>query len=120
MKTTENSIDLLSRAIALWGQPAQWDQIIEECAEMIAEILHFRRGRTDGNKLAEEVADAYICLEQARQMAGPDLVDSWIDQKLARLERRVTFHERRKAEGEFVTPYDDGTDGTEPYPDKIK
>jgi uncharacterized coiled-coil protein SlyX len=112
-------VTLLRRAIDLWGRPAQWDQVIEECSEMITEILHARRKRNSAEKLAEEVADAYIMVEQARQMAGPDLVDSWIEQKLARLEHRVTFHEQRKAEGEFVTPYDDGTDGTEPYPDKI-
>jgi hypothetical protein len=85
MVLTEDDRRLLGRAVALWGAPQQWDMVLEECSEVITSVLHFRRGRATTDQVAEEVADALIMLEQAREMVGAARVDRIVAAKLKRL-----------------------------------
>lgn len=82
------------RAVASWGEPAQWRQVQEECGELVAAVNQADRGRAgSAAKLAEEVADVTIMMAQARVMLGAEVVDAAIDRKLARLERRLDASE---------------------------
>lgn len=102
---------LLRRAITVFGMPAQWEQVIEECAELIVAIRHFKRERATRDQVAEEVADVLIMAEQARQMIGPAIVDRIVTGKLARLERRVAQREHhRRALSEKGKSYDPSAD----------
>jgi phosphoribosyl-ATP pyrophosphohydrolase len=91
---------LLRRASDLWGQAQQWDQVIEECAELIVAIRHRSRERATIDQVAEEVADVIIMTQAARQMVGEAIVDRLVEAKLRRLEHRVITGERKKAKTE--------------------
>lgn len=58
-----------------------------ECQQAICKIL---RGGENFDHLAEEVADAIICLEQMRMLFNiDDRVEYYIDSKVRRLERNL-------------------------------
>lgn len=59
---TENEI--LKFAIKVFGEKAQEEMAIEECAELITAINHKHRGRK--HNIAEEIADVEIMLEQLK------------------------------------------------------
>ncbi len=80
---------LMKKAIETWGADAQINQTIEECAELIVSLNHFRRGRTSHKNVASEMADVQICLEQMITIFGEDGFQKAYDEKLKRLERRL-------------------------------
>jgi NTP pyrophosphatase (non-canonical NTP hydrolase) len=73
--------------IARWGVDAQYDQAIEECAELIAALKHFKRGKVTRQEVIEELADATLMLGQLRWMFGEELVESAISDKLEKLKQ---------------------------------
>lgn len=80
--------ELYKKAVEKWGQDAQIDMIIEEAAELILSIEHWKRGRKSSNNIFEEAADLYNMLMQLREMQ-PKLFDDWVNRKMARLEERL-------------------------------
>lgn len=77
-------------ALGKWGQKMQTVVAIEEMSEVIKEITKLMRGELNREHLAEEIADATIMLEQLRQMFNiNDSVESWVDYKIAALQRKV-------------------------------
>ncbi len=79
---------LYKKAVEKWGQDAQIDMIIEEAAELILSIEHWKRGRKSSNNIFEEAADLYNMLMQLREIQ-PKLFDDWVNRKMARLEERL-------------------------------
>ncbi len=73
--------------IARWGVDAQYDQAIEECAELIAALKHFKRGKISRQEVIDELADATLMLGQLRWMFGEELVESAISHKLEKLKQ---------------------------------
>ncbi len=81
---------LLKEAINKWGVDAQENQLIEECAELIVAVNHFKRGRVPINKVAEEMADVRIMINQFCTMDNiNELVNQHEHAKLRRLEERL-------------------------------
>lgn len=77
-------------ALGKWGQKMQTVVAIEEMSEVIKEITKLMRGELNREHLAEEIADATIMLEQLRNMFNiNDSVSSWMDYKVAELQRKV-------------------------------
>ena len=77
-------------ALGKWGQKMQCTVAIEEMSEVIKEITKSMRGELHREHLAEEIADAKIMLEQLVLMFDVnDSVDSWMDYKIADLQRKV-------------------------------
>lgn len=58
--------EILKKAVDTWGEDAQIMAAIQEMAELIKELTDIRRNRTDENKLASEIADVQIMLEQLK------------------------------------------------------
>ena len=86
----ETRYALYQRAIKTYGQDAQWRQVQEECAELIAAVNRYRRGRIPAEELAGEIADVRIMFEQALFLLGdPALVESAYVEKLQRLKDRL-------------------------------
>jgi NTP pyrophosphatase (non-canonical NTP hydrolase) len=82
--------DILVSALSKWGSDAQIDMTIEECAELIVELAHARRGREGYlEKAVEEIADVIIMSHQMAILFGEDHVQKVIDQKLERLTKRI-------------------------------
>ena len=88
--TYEERKAVYDAALGKWGQKMQATVAIEEMSEVIKEITKALRGKLDREHLAEEVADATIMLEQIREMFDiNDSVESWMDYKIAALQRKV-------------------------------
>ena len=97
--------DIYRRAEKLWGVKAQLGMLQEEAAEVIVAVSHVLRSRTDdglyfshecGEKLAEEIADLEIMLEQFRTMSGlKHVVDRYRNEKLVRLANRIKKAEEK-------------------------
>jgi hypothetical protein len=58
--------ETLEEAIVLWGIEAQFDMVVEECAELINAIQKHKRGRVDESNILEEAVDVDILLDQVK------------------------------------------------------
>jgi NTP pyrophosphatase (non-canonical NTP hydrolase) len=81
--------EIYALALTTWGEQAQLGLLQEECAELIAAVSRFHRGRCDGREVANEVADVLIMCEQMKLIVGSELVDEAIRRKLVRLKQRL-------------------------------
>ncbi len=72
-------------ALEKWGDKAQYEQMVEECAELIAALKHYERGKIERSDLVAELADVTLMVGQLTWMLGPDEVAAAIDAKLAKL-----------------------------------
>ena len=80
-------LDAIYRAtVAKWGEEAQYDQAVEECAELIAVLKHFRRGKADAEAVIAELADVALIVGQLSWMFGEDEVQAAVAAKLAKLQ----------------------------------
>ncbi len=77
--------ELYLATLQKWGEEAQYDQAVEECAELIASLKHLRRGRVDRTAVAEELADVYLMVGQLVYMLGEETVAAAVERKIARL-----------------------------------
>jgi NTP pyrophosphatase (non-canonical NTP hydrolase) len=83
---------IYNKALHLWGNDAQMNMVIEECAELIQAINKFRRDPTATNmdNLCEEIADVEIMVEQAKCLIKKNgLIRTKKEFKLNRLSQRV-------------------------------
>lgn len=77
--------DLYRASLEKWGEEAQYDQAVEECAELIATLKHFKRGRVDEAVVADELADVLLMAGQLVYMLGEERVMAALERKLQRL-----------------------------------
>ena len=76
-----------TNALIHFGERVQMVVALEELSEVQKEICKKMRGYSNDDRLAEEIADATIMLEQMRLFFGPnDLVCKKMDEKVQRLE----------------------------------
>lgn len=68
-----------------WGVEAQYDQAVEECAELIAVLKHFRRGKAAEEAVIAELADVCLMVGQLTYMFGEDRVQSAVRVKVEKL-----------------------------------
>lgn len=81
--------ELYEATLRKWGEAAQYDQAVEECAELIATLKHLKRGRADETAVAEELADVFLMVGQLVYMFGEERVSAAIDRKLCRLREHL-------------------------------
>ena len=88
--TYEERLKVYANAIVAYGERNQMIVAIEELSECQKEICKFLRGEGDVVHLAEEIADATICLEQMRYFLGlNEEVCEWMDSKIKRLDKKL-------------------------------
>ena len=80
---------LYKATLEKWGEDAQYDQTVEECAELIAALKHFRRGKIDRQAVIDELADVTLMLGQLTWMFGEELVQKTVETKLAKLKKLI-------------------------------
>ena len=96
--TKKDERDIYVRALNLWGNAAQINMAIEECAELIVKLVKSDR-RNNGatiDEIAEEIADVEIMMSQLRILFGDEAVEAAKIKKLARLEERLKVAEGSK------------------------
>lgn len=86
----------LVHAINHFGVEGQINKAVEEMGELITELSRRNLSRFDKDRVAEEVADALIMLEQLRIIFGASKVDGYIAEKLERLEKTINGDWRRQ------------------------
>ena len=93
--SVKNTRSIYKRAVDLWGQPTQINMAIDECAELIKQLSKIDRrvNGSDEYKVAEEVADVEIMMEQLRYIIGADKVDVVKRRKLERLLNLIKYGE---------------------------
>lgn len=86
---------IYQRALNLWGEQAQLNMAIQECAELIVALTNINRNRglDKIHNVVDEIADVIIMMEQMRLVYGDELVDAAIRKKLARLKERIEYGE---------------------------
>ncbi len=81
--------NLYLEAIEKWGDEAQLDKAIEECAELILAIQHRKIHRATNEHVIEEVADVQILMDQLSIIFNEDAVADMKVKKLDKLRRKV-------------------------------
>ena len=98
MLTHEQRLEIYDKATALWGLVAQYDQCVEEMAEMIVAINKYKRKvlyneyQNDDKvikNLVEEIADVSICLEQMQHFFKDYHIDEVIEQKMQKFIKEI-------------------------------
>ncbi|MDR1733653.1 MAG: hypothetical protein LBR73_02080 [Oscillospiraceae bacterium] len=80
----ESQVALMQEAIEHWGIPAQVDQCVEECAELILALhKHEKRTRRTDTRAAvlDEMADVEMMLAQMRLCYG--ISDAELEERVA-------------------------------------
>lgn len=87
-------IETCTKALETFGARQQLTVVKEELAELIVAISHYERGRdVMKTELAEETADALICIQQLIIAANiNEKVDIQIERKIIRLNQRISNH----------------------------
>jgi NTP pyrophosphatase (non-canonical NTP hydrolase) len=79
--------EIYAKTINKWGEKAQYDQTIEECAELIAVLQHFARGRVTADAVVDELADVFLMIGQLTYMFGEGKVMTAVECKIAKLHK---------------------------------
>ena len=86
----EDRLKTYTNALIAYGEKNQCIVAIEELSECQKEICKALRGKGDREHLAEEIADARICLEQmAYFFCMEDDVAEWMASKIMRLDKKL-------------------------------
>lgn len=82
---------VVQRSIEHYGKDVQSTVCMEECAELIQAISKEKRGNSDKDHLAEEMADVIICIEMLKQIYNitEDEIYSWVITKQERTIERI-------------------------------
>jgi len=81
--------NLYTKTINKWGEKAQYDQMIEECAELIATLQHFARGKVNEDVVVDELADVFLMVGQLTFMLGEERLMSAVDEKIIKLQALI-------------------------------
>lgn len=77
--------EIYAKTIDKWGEKAQYDQAIEECAELIATLQHYARGKVSRDAVIHELADVFLMVGQLTYMLGEDKLLAAVEAKVGKL-----------------------------------
>ena len=87
--------DVYRATLEKWGEKAQYEQMVEECAELIAALKHYERGKIGRSEIIAELADVTLMVGQLTWMLGEEEVATAIDGKLEKLGKLLLDPEGR-------------------------
>jgi NTP pyrophosphatase (non-canonical NTP hydrolase) len=79
--------EIYAKTISRWGEKAQYDQAIEECAELIATLQHFARGKVGSDAVVHELADVFLMVGQLAYMFGEEPLHAAVENKVVKLQQ---------------------------------
>ena len=90
-------MNILSKAIEVYGKDNQLTVAVEEFSELIKELCKHKRGEDNKVRIIEEMADCYIMLVQLKLMFDINVADinKEINRKKDRLKKRIDKEERK-------------------------
>jgi NTP pyrophosphatase (non-canonical NTP hydrolase) len=77
--------EIYAKSIDKWGEKAQYDQAIEECAELIAALQHYARGKVSKEEVVHEIADVFLMVGQLTYIFGEDKLTAAVEDKVVKL-----------------------------------
>ena len=86
--------DIYILALDKWGVHIQTDMFVEEAAEAIQAISHYRRGRCDLDVVCGELADLQVMLEQMKIVFGTDRFEKIFAEKIVALDEKLSKCEK--------------------------
>jgi 8-oxo-dGTP diphosphatase len=86
--------EICARALNQWGVGLQLDMVIEESAEVIQAVQHYKRGRCDMDTVCDELADLQIMLEQAKCVFGNRRFEKIFAEKMSALDKKLSECEK--------------------------
>lgn len=86
--------ETLVDALDTWGEDAQIEQTVEECAELIQAVYG-----DDRDAVIDELADVRIMVAQVSLLVGEDAVSERVDYKMQRLRERIDGASERDSDG---------------------
>jgi len=89
LSNKEKKMNIYEQTIKKFDLGLQISMMVEECAELIVELQHFRRGRGSGLAVCGEIADVEIMCAQMRVIFGSTRVDRVKVLKLQRLKELI-------------------------------
>ena len=87
MSSAQNALNI--RAHEIWDDDRIQNVFIEEAAEAIQAVLHFRRGKCELDNLFGEMADLQIMLDQMKVVFGQAEFDKVLTTKYAALDKKL-------------------------------
>lgn len=93
-KSETNFRNICAYALDNWGMEAQLNQLAKECAEFIAALNHFKRGKIHGGKLLEEIADISIMVKE--MAIYYPMIANIEERKIKRLQRIINKEVKEK------------------------
>ncbi len=87
--------DIYRATLEKWGEKAQYEQMVEECAELIAALKHYERGKIGRDEIIAELADVTLMVGQLTWMLGEEEVAAAIEVKLEKLGKLLLDPEGR-------------------------
>lgn len=88
--------EIYKALVETYGEENQCMMCIEEMSELTKELLKFERGydgRDQYDRIAEEIADVLITVEQVIRIYGiEDDVNCWVERKLIRTRDKLREH----------------------------
>lgn len=81
------------RSSELWDRDRIQDVFIEESAEAIQAVIHYRRGKCGKNVLFGELADLQIMLDQMKVICGQHEFDDVLAEKYSLLDKKLDIVE---------------------------
>ena len=95
----EKVADICAEAVDVYGTEAQIWMAIEEMAELSNAIAKHRRDRVTREDVCEEIADVAIMMIQLAAIFGPDDVNDYLEQKIDRLDKKLSKHRNNEDKG---------------------
>jgi len=93
--THDEEKKILKDALRVFGIDAQFDILIEECAELIKAVCKYKRGTVGAySDMFEEIADVRIMMDQVCLYFDEPSAELWRMKKLKRLEERIAKCEK--------------------------
>ena len=105
--TKEERLQVYKEATEIWGIVGQYDQCVEEMAELTVAINKYKRKKLYNEyreqsdieeNVIEEIADVFICIEEMMHLFGEDKVNAAIEQKMAKFKREIVEMKSKKIE----------------------
>ena len=94
----EERLKIYKEAKEIWGLVGQYDQCIEEMAELTVALNKYKRKTLHNeyqgqdeieNNVIEEIADVFICIEEMANLFGEDKVNAAIEQKMLKFKSEI-------------------------------
>lgn len=103
--TKEERIKTYDDATELWGLVAQYDQCLEEMAELMIAINKYKRKKFYGEyendlsieqNLAEEITDVSLCIEQMKHFFDKFNFDEIFEEKMRKFKKQIEKQKAKK------------------------